>query len=333
MAQAHYSAYDYITQNNRKTWLLVLLFPISFMLIVSLACLAAVFLVGDMNMLIEGTHFLPQKLQPVNASKLSAALGFAWSVAIPTLIAAFVWLAISYFFGDKMMMSLARAKAITKQDAPKLYRTVQNVAMMSGLPCPQVYIIEDDSLNAFASGHNPKTASIAITRGLLEKLTPLELEGVIAHEMAHICNRDIRLNMLIITGLGVFGFIGEYLFRSGLYSNRNKKSNSKSSGQAAVLVLFIALAFVIFNYLVAPLIQMAVSRTREYAADATGAKIIHNPKALADALEKINGNSNVASLKGQKMMALACIAPPFALKGMMSTHPPIEDRIKKLRAM
>ena len=228
-----------------------------------------------------------------------------------------------------MMMAFAGAKPMAKEENKKLYNMVENVAIMAGLPNPKIYIIQDESLNAFATGKNPKNAAIAFTTGILEKLEPLELEGVIAHEMSHIGNRDIRLNMLVITGIGIFGFLGRNMLRI-----RTSGSSRKKEGQLVILILFISIALLIFDYIVAPLIHLALSRTREYAADATGAKILHNPKALADALEKISVDSRVEVLDSQKTMAVACIASPLAkLSGLTSTHPPIKERIRRLRSM
>ena len=331
MAQAVLSVYDHITQNNRKTLLLVLLFPISLCILVTLACWLAVVLVGDMEMIAQGISSLPDKWQPRTPNAFFAGLGFAYGFLLPTAVIGVVWMIISYFCGSKMMLFFAGATPIEKQDAKQLYNIVENTAIMAGLPMPKLYIIEDASLNAFATGANPENAAIAVTRGLMEKLTPMELQGVVAHEMAHIGNRDIRLNMLIISGLGVFYSLGRSCLRSASHSSGR---NDKKNGQAVVLMLCIGVALLIFNFVVAPLIQMAVSRQREYAADATGAKILHNPKALADALEKIAVDARVEVLDSQKNMAVACIASPFAsLSSLTSTHPPIDERVRRLRTM
>ena len=198
---------------------------------------------------------------------------------------------------------------------------------------PQIYIVDDESLNAFATGRDPKHASIALTTGIINKLEPLELEGVIAHEMAHIGNRDIRLNMMIITGLSVFAFLAEMIGRSLRYPI----SNNKDSGKIKILLLAVMLALIVFNFFVAPIIQMAISRAREYAADATGALITRNPRALASALQKISSDARVEILDGKKTMSTACIADPrepkVAFQSMLATHPPIRTRIKRLMEM
>lgn len=328
MAQA-ITAYDYIAQNNRKTWMLVLLFPLTLLCLVWVACLCAIALVGDQEFILFGISYLPQSWQEGTLSVPKAALGFTFAFAVPTFVVALIWMGISYLFGDKLMMAFAGATPLEKKDSPKLFNMVENIAIMAGLPRPQIYIIQDPSLNAFATGQNPRHAAIAFTTGILDKLEPLELEGVIAHEMSHIGNRDIRLNMLIITGVGVFGFLGRNLLRM-----RSSGSSRKKESQLAILIFFISIALLIFDWVVAPLIHMALSRTREYAADATGAKILHNPKALADALEKISKDSRVEALDKQKTMAVACIASPLAkVSGLTSTHPPIQERIRRLRKM
>ncbi|MBP5534028.1 MAG: M48 family metallopeptidase [Alphaproteobacteria bacterium] len=320
------TVYDHIEQNNLKTWLLVLLFPISLTVLVWLACLLFVILCGN-DVVDAGVSLLPQKWQYSMGGYLGAATGFAWDFLLPTFIMGVIWMTISYFFGGKMMMAFAEAKPMNKKENPDVYNLVENTAIMAGLPMPKVYIIDDDSLNAFATGMKPKDAAIALTSGIINHLEKTELQGVIAHEMAHIGNRDIRLNMLIITGLGIFESLGRSLLRSEARSSNNKKN---SGG----LILFIAIALLIFNFLIAPLIHMAISRKREFAADATGAKILHNPKALADALEKISVDSRVEVLDKQKNMAVACIASPFAkVSQLTSTHPPINERIRRLRNM
>ena len=333
MAQVVLSAYDHITQNNRKTLLLVLLFPISLFLVVLLACWAVVYLINDPDMIIDGIALLPEKIAPDYPSTFFASLGYAYVLLIPTFVIAFFWLIISYFFGDKMMMAFAGAVPVKKEDAKRLYNAVENTAIMAGLPMPKLYIVEDASLNAFATGSHPKNASIAVTRGLIEKLSPMELQGVIAHEMAHIGNRDIRLNMLIIIGIGIFYSLGMRCLRSASNSS-SSRNDDKKGNNFALLFLALGIAFLIFHFIIAPLIQKAVSRQREYAADATGAKILHNSKVLADALEKISQDSRVEVLDQQKNMATACIASPFAaVSKLTSTHPPIDERIRRLRAM
>lgn len=303
------TVYDHIRSNNIKTAILVALFPISFIALIFLFCWI---------------------IMPVDD-----ALNTTVQVAIPTFVVCAVWLIISWAFGDSMMLSGAGATEV-HDDNPqykKVFRAVENVALAAGLPTPHVYIINDDGLNAFATGRSPKDASVALTRGIINKLNDAELQGVIAHEMSHIGNRDIRLDMLLITGVGVTVFAADILARTMIYGNHNRDDNGKNN--AAAVLMMVWLAFTVFNFIVSPLLQLAVSRKREFAADACGAQITRNPTALADALRKISGSSTVQSLAKSKSMAIACIAEPRrAFMGdLFSTHPSTKERIKRLESM
>ncbi len=313
---AHGTVYDHIAANNFKTGVLVALFPISLLVLFYLIAWALFYMNAGPG------EEVPFDL--INAFILNIT---------PYIVAvALGWMIISYFLGDKMMMAFAQAEPLPR-DLPQnkqIYRLIENTALAAGLPMPKVYLIEDSSLNAFASGYSPQTASIALTRGIVNKLTPRELQAVIAHEMGHIGNRDIRLNLLIIVGVGIFGFVGEMLLRL-THSTRSEKN--KDTAVFEILILAVALTFVIFNYVVAPILRLAVSRTREYAADATGALITRNPAALADALEKISQDPRVEVLDSAPSMASACIYSPLNAESLGSTHPPVEERIQRLRGM
>ncbi len=330
--RAPLTVYDHIEANNRKTWLLVSLFPLSLALLVWAACYAALYVISDPEFTRQGLSLLIKiwpratELTGENNFIFMASLGFLSAALLPIIVTALGWMAFSYFFGDKMMLGFAGAQPLRPEDAPEVYRHVENVAMMAGLPMPRVYLINDDSMNAFATGRSPETAAVALTSGIIKRLTPLELEAVIAHEMGHIGNRDIRLNLLIITGLSIFGFLADML-RISMY---HRQSGSSKNNQAQVLIFFIVIALLIFNFAVAPLIRLAVSRTREYAADATGALITRNPQQLALALAKIAQDSRVEVLDKSPRMALACIAEPNSLFQLTSTHPPSESRIERL---
>ena len=215
-----------------------------------------------------------------------------------------------------------------------VFRAVENVAIAAGLPRPRVYIIDDDSANAFATGRSPRDASVALTRGIIKKLDRLELEGVIAHECAHIGNRDIRLDMLIITGIGVTVFAADMIYHMAIFGGGTRDGDDNKSGAVLMMVW---LAFVVFNTVITPILRLAVSRNREYAADATGAHITRNPMGLANALRKIS-NNNDKNQKTNRMgaMSIACITDPAA-RGFMgdafSTHPATEKRIARLESM
>ncbi len=302
------TVYDHIKSNNIKTAILVALFPIIFIALVFL-------LVWTVSPLADAVHT-------------------TMMVAIPTAIACLVWMTISWAFGDSMMLSSANAVEIHDDGAEyrEIFRSVENVSLAAGLPTPRVYIINDDSLNAFATGRNPRDASVALTRGIINKLNKHELEGVIAHEMAHIGNRDIRLDMLLITGIGVTVFAADIILRAAMTGggSRDEKNNS-----AAVLMM-VWLAFMVFNFLITPLLRMAISRRREFAADATGAQITRNPAALASALRKISIDPHVTSIDKVKSMASVFIENPSGkefIGELFATHPPVAERIKRLESM
>ena len=303
------TVYDHIRENNIKTAILVALFPISFIALIFLFCW----------IIMPATDALNTTIQ----------------VAIPTFIVCAVWMIISWAFGDSMMLSGAGAREIHDDTAEnkKIFRAVENVALAAGLPTPRVYIIEDNGLNAFATGRSPNDASVALTRGIINKLDDLELQGVIAHEMSHIGNRDIRLDMLLITGVGVTVFAADILFRVAIHGNNSRSENDKNNTAAVLMMVW--LAFTVFNVIVSPLLQLAVSRKREFAADACGAQITRNPMALASALRKISGNATVDTMSQSKSMAIACIEEPRkAFMGdLFSTHPNIKERIKRLESM
>ena len=305
------TVYDHSRANNIKTWLLVALFPAIFIALIFLFTLIV--------------------------APLDQAIDTSISVAIPTFIACGVWMLISWAFGDSMILNAADAHEIKpdNREHREIYRAVENVALAAGLPTPRVYIIDDDSMNAFATGRTPRDASVALTRGIIKRLDKLELDGVIAHEMAHIGNRDIRLDMLMITGVGVTVFVADIILRTAMYGNHSSDDNDRGNGTAVLLMVW--LAFSVFNLIITPLLRLAVSRNREYAADATGAHITRNPHALASALKKITTDSRVESMDKIKSMASVCIANPGAprefISDLMATHPPVNKRIKRLESM
>lgn len=320
------TAFEHIQSNNFKTILLILLFPCSLIALFYVVCF----------FIYMGQY--QNALPMINKTVLQG---------MPIIIGiALIWMFITSLWGDKMMLGFAGAKQLQKTDENKhIYLLVENTAIMAGLPTPKIYVIDDDSLNAFATGYSPKKASIALTTGIIKKLSSLELQGVIAHELAHIGNRDIRLNMMLIAGVGIFGLLAdgfsplrrtpEFTRKSGI-SVKTGTSSSKNKDNGFLLLLAIFITLMIFHHIIEPLLLLAVSRTREFAADATGAMITHHPQALADALKKISKDSTVEVLENHKNMAQACIYAPFNSKplfSLFSTHPSVEDRIKRLEQM
>lgn len=305
--------YGHIAGNNRKIVGLVLLFPVALA-----AFIYAFFLLLD----VIGETPFDQAIQ--NSNEIFMGV-------VPIIIGlAIILTLLSFGFGDKMMLGFAGAKICPdNKEHLQIYRIVENLALKAGIPTPKVYLIPDESLNAFATGYSPKTASIALTTGIVKRLEPIELEAVISHEMGHIMNRDIRLNMFIITGIGVIGMLGEILVRS---SGRSRSSSKKGNG--AALFIMIGLALLLFRYLIAPFIHMALSRSQEFQADATGAYLTRHPRALASALQKISVDPRVEALDSSTQMACACICNPLKkIGGLLDTHPPIQERIKRLNSM
>jgi heat shock protein HtpX len=335
------TTYDFIAQNKRRTWLLVLLFPVTF------ALLGLVFLFGvsyisesqsdyteaHSSIVINGTDYGEYPLARAAADTALFAV-----VVIPFLwLFAMIWIVISYFGGDHMLLRGAGATEIYKEDQPEIYRLVENLCLREGLPVPRVYIINDESLNAFATGRDPEHASIALTVGIVKRLERAELEGVIAHELSHVKNRDIRLMLITVAGISFCTFMAEVCFRMASSAGR---SRSKDKGGGVIIFLVAGLFFLLYGYLIAPLIRLAVSRTREYQADASAALMTRNPAALARALEKITQDPTVEALDAHASMAAMCIANPLSktglfawISGILATHPPIEKRIAKLREM
>jgi heat shock protein HtpX len=314
------TVYDHIDSNRRQTVLILALFPITLFLLTFCVC----------ALLVELEIFESGRNTELLQDTLNLAL-----IAYPPLIGiTSVFIFISYMTGDDIILMAAGAREIKYADFPELYSTVDNVAIMAGLPTPKIFLIDDESLNAFATGRTPETASMAFTTGIVDKLKLVELEGVIAHEMGHIGNRDTRLMILIVTGIAIFTFAAEATFR---VVARSGGRGSKNSGKAKLFLLIVALAFWIFGLFVAPLIKMALSRNREFLADATSARITHNPDALADALEAISADPRVEVLDSRPLMGALCVANPLSESSLMAnlyaSHPPIEERVDRLRRM
>ena len=306
------NVYQHIAANNWKIFGLVCLFPIALIIFIYLG-------------------FLVAGLGAESAEEYQNWMRSFWNLTPWIVLLCTALTILSVICGDKMMLSFAGAR-LCRDNAEhlQLYRAVENVALAAGLPTPKIYLIQDDSLNAFATGFAPKTASIALTTGIVKKLKPLELDAVIAHEMAHIKNRDIRLNMYVITGIGIVGMLGEILIR---VFGRSHSRNSKNNGLQGLFII-LGLSLLLFRYLIAPFIHMAISRKQEFQADATGAFFTRNPEALASALEKIAVDPRVEALDNSKQMAAVCIYNPLKkMAGLLDTHPPVEERIKRLRSM
>jgi heat shock protein HtpX len=238
---------------------------------------------------------------------------------------------ISYFQGDKIALATTGAKPIVKEDNRYLYNMVENLCIASGTPMPKLYIMEDVAINAFATGRKPEISSIAVTRGTLEKLTNEELEGVLAHELSHVKNYDIRFMMLVAVLVGAVAMMSNFFLRSRMFGGRSRDDKGNANG----IILIIGIILAILSPIIAELIKLAISRKREYLADASGALITRYPEGLASALEKISLD-NQPMARASSATAHLFIASPFSgkkISGLFSTHPPIEERIARLRGM
>jgi len=239
----------------------------------------------------------------------------------------------SFWYSDKIVLAMTKAREIQKKDNPELYRIVENLAITAGLPTPKIYIMDEAQPNAFATGRDEKHAVVAVTRGLLEKLERAELEGVIAHELAHIGNKDMLLGTVTVVLVGVVALLSRMFLRISFHSGGSRKRNKDSS---AGLIIVLGLIGAILAPIIATFIQLAISRKREFLADATGALLTRYPEGLARALEKIS--SDRTSLKTvDSSTAHLYISSPFKeknwLTNLFSTHPPVGERLKALRGM
>ncbi|HIH12659.1 MAG: heat shock protein HtpX [archaeon GW2011_AR9] len=257
---------------------------------------------------------------------------------ILALIVGTIYFLISYYAGSSMILSMSGAKEAAKPAYTALINTVEGLAIAAGLPKPpKVYVIDDSALNAFATGRNPEHASITVTTGMLQKLNKLELEGVLAHEMSHIKNYDIRVMMLASVLVGLTVLLSDFLLRSFLWGG---KGDRKDSNQVTLILIIVGIALAVLSPLIGQLIQLSISRKREYLADASGALLTRYPKGLADALRKIKGDPDPLVDKANKATAHLFISMPFRhdhkesfMQRMFATHPPIEERIKRLEGM
>jgi len=248
------------------------------------------------------------------------------SITVITIVVAAIYAFIQYFAASRLALSVSGAHEIQKADNPRLYRIVENLSITTGTPMPKVYIISDLSPNAFATGRDPKTASVAATTGLLELLDDAELEGVMAHEMGHVQNYDIRVSMIVFGLVVAVGFLADIFLRMAFYGGRGGNRGGNP------VVLIIGLVAMIIAPIVAMAVQAAVSRQREYLADATGAMTTRHPDALASALLKLEGNSAPVRRTNTSMSHMWFMNPlrGNALSRIFSTHPPIADRVSRL---
>jgi heat shock protein HtpX len=233
----------------------------------------------------------------------------------------------SYWFSDKIVLSMYRAKQITRADAPKFYDMVERLAQNANLPMPKVYIINDPTPNAFATGRNPQNAAVAATTGILQSLNDEEIAGVMAHELAHIKNRDILISTIAATLVGTISYIAHMAGWLAMFGRNNDDDSGSALGSFVLIIL---------SPIIATLLQLAISRSREFLADEGGARISRNPLALASALSKISRANQVHHMRNVEPSTahMFIVSPLFGGIGkLFSTHPPIEERIKRLQKL
>jgi len=301
------TAYSQISSNKTKTWILMSIFTI-FVLIVAYVISLGLGYKGPGALTFLGVFLI-----------ISTVLNFA-----------------SFYYSDKLVIAISGAKPVAKKDAPELYRVVENLSIADGIPMPKVYIIQDSAPNAFATGRDEKHAAVAVTSGLLERLDNLELEGVIAHELSHIKNYDTRLMTIVVVLVGLVAILSDFFIRMQWFNSSREEGEDR---QSTSIFFVLALLAAILAPLAAQLIKFAISRKREFLADASGALLTRYPLGLASALEKIAAytrpvkNANAAT-------AHLYISNPFGarklgntLLNLFNTHPPIEERIRILKEM
>ena len=303
--QAHLNIYDAISANRWRTIALI----VGFTIVVSIV----VFVFGDY---FTGSTAGGLALMPF-AIGLSLASAFT-----------------SYFAGDKLVLAQSQARELAPGAEPQLRNIVETLAVGLGIEAPKIYVIEDSAPNAFATGRDPKHASIAVTRGLLQKMDRTELEGVLAHEMSHVVNRDIRVMLLITILVGTIALLSDWMLRSMWWGSRGR---SRDRGGGGAILAIVAIVLAILTPIIAQIIQFAVSRQREYLADASGALLTRYPEGLASALRKIAADTEPLEV-ANKATASLYIANPLhddakPLDHLFDTHPPIQERIKRLEAM
>jgi len=307
-----------ITSNNRKSILLLLAFPFLVLIMVF-----AFFYIINYNE--EGLPSMDLVLD-----QFISAVPFVF-------IAVAIWFLIAYFANSAMINSAAKSHSLSRKENMRVYNLTENLCMSVGMKMPQLRVIDSSALNAFASGINEKTFTVTLTKGIIEKLNDEELEGVIAHELMHIRNNDVKLLIVSIIFVGIFSFIMQVALRSILYGNIGSNRKKDDKGGAAIMIIIVVLAAV--AYFLSILFKLALSRSREYMADSGAAEMTKNPDALASALEKISGNHHVDKVKSADVQQMFIENSPKdnkmnfsgGLGSLFSTHPPIDKRIKVLR--
>lgn len=297
-----------ITRNNTKSVLFLLAFP----LLILVGVYVVLYVLSD------------QDIEQTNMQFLSV---------VPIILAGVgIWFVISYLFHTQMIQIATHSEPLERRNNKRVYNLTENLCMSAGMTMPKLYIIESDALNAFASGINEKTFAITLTRGIINRLNDEELEGVIAHELTHIRNRDVRLLIVTIVFVGIFATIADLALRmllnggGNMFSSRNRKNDKGGGAMLLLIILLVAGAI----YFLSILFKLALSRSREYMADAGAVELTHNSMALASALRKISGHSTLKEVGNDEVKELFIDYEAEGFFSLFATHPPIEKRIQVL---
>lgn len=297
-----------ITRNNTKSILFLLAFP----LLILVGVYVVLYVLSDQDIEQTNTQFL--------------------SVVPIVLAGVGIWFVISYLFHTQMIQMATHSEPLERRDNKRVYNLTENLCMSVGMTMPKLYIIESDALNAFASGINEKTFAVTLTRGIINRLNDEELEGVIAHELTHIRNRDVRLLIVTIVFVGIFATIADLALRmllnggGNMFSSRNRKNDKGGGAMLLLIILLVAGAI----YFLSILFKLALSRSREYMADAGAVELTHNSMALANALRKISGHSTLKEVGNDEVKELFIDYKAEGFFSLFATHPPIEKRIQVL---
>lgn len=256
-------------------------------------------------------------------------------VAVPLAIVIATAMSVgSYYYSDSIILSMSRARPVTKEEHPYLYNIVEGLAIAAGVPAPRCYVIDDPAPNAFATGRDPEHGAIAVTEGLLSKLDRAELEGVIGHEMSHIKDYDIRLAALTVVMVGMVALLSDWLLRSFWWGGRRDEGEG---GQVALIFALVGLVLAILAPIVAQLMRLAISREREYLADASGAMLTRYPEGLANALRKLDADTEPLRAANKATANIFIVNPLKEHRGRLNalfdTHPPIEERVRRLEEL
>ena len=295
-----------IARNNIKSILFLLAFP----LLILVGAYVVLYILSDQDIELTNTQFL--------------------SIIPMVLIGVAIWFFISYFFHTQMIQSATHSRPLERRENMRVYNLTENLCMSVGMTMPKLYIIESDALNAFASGINEKTFAVTLTRGIINRLNDEELEGVIAHELTHIRNRDVRLLIVTIVFVGIFATIADFalrMFLNGSMSSSRSRKNDKGGGALVLLIILLVAGAI---YFLSILFKLALSRSREYMADAGAVELTRNSLALASALKKISGHSTIREVQNDEVKELFIDYKVQGFFSLFATHPPIEKRIQVL---